>query len=637
MKPKFYLTTPLYAIDPEPDLSHVYTTVIADAIARYKRLSGFTVCALTGTKDHVGPRIVRAAMERGLEPHGLADQLSISFGDTWSRLGLGFDEVVRATEARHAAAVAEIARRIGDSGFFYRGESSGGHCAHCEIEVPQGADDCPECGRSVGPVTGEGLFFRLSALQEKLLQFYESNPDFVLPQARMSEVLSFVKGGLSDIRASRSSDGWGSPVPDEPAQRFSAWFDALTGYLSGIGFASDDKAFASRWPADVQVIGRDMLRTHAVYWPALLIAAGLEPPRRILVNGLWNVDGERMSESRGNLLSARALTAKLPADCVKYFLMREIPVGGDGDFTWEALVARVNAELANDVGNLANRTLKMIQNYFDSRIPEAGELEGKDEALIRFSRETVDLYRENFDRLQIHKALDNVRELISAANRYVSAAEPWMLARDVARRGRLGGVLYNAAETVRILALLLSPVVPDGSGIILRQLGIDTPPDNLGLDSLRWGGLRPDTRIGQVEIVYRRLDLGAFSGLSLPDSTAPAGKPSADEGERISIEDFTRIDMRVGRIVAAERIAKSAKLVKLRVDLGSEERQVVAGIGGAYDPETLPGRMVVVVTNLKPVTLMGVESNGMIVAASDEGTPVLATFSESVSLGARLR
>jgi methionyl-tRNA synthetase len=487
-------------------------------------------------------------------------------------------------------------------------------------------------------MTEASYFFKLTEFQQKLLRFYESNPDFVVPQTRMNEIVSFVKGGLRDISVSRTSFRWGIPIPDDPQHIFYVWFDALTGYLSGVGFPSDDEAFSQCWPADVQLIGKDILRFHAVYWPAFLMAAGLEPPRRILVNGWWTVDGEKMSKSRGNFVSVEELSQKLPADYIKYFLLREIPIGGDGDFSYAALVNRINSDLANDVGNLANRTLKMIENYFDGVIPERDLAEGGDEELIRFCQETVELFRENFDRLQISKSLENVWELVSVSNRYLVANEPWSLAREKEKVKRLASVLYNSAETIRIIAVLLSPIVPDGSAAILSQLGVQEPVESMRADALRWGGLKPGTRIGKVEGVFPRLELEALTAAEeKQDSPAMPEQVAASEKTIIGIEDFARVEMRVGKIIAAERVPKSKKLLKLMVDLGNEQRQVVAGIGEAYEPEGLPGRLVAVVTNLKPAKLMGVESNGMIVAASDEGRPVLVSFTEEVTLGTRLR
>jgi len=638
MSKKFYLTTPLYYVNGMPHVGHVYTTVIADAIARYKRLCGLKVCALTGTDEH-GLKIERAAREQEMSPQELTDKYAGEFKKTWTTFGIKFDEFIRTTEERHSVAVREIAKRIKESGFIYLGEYSGNYCVSCEAYVPEGEKSCPDCGRATEFMTEESYFFKLSLFQEKLLSFYESNPTFVMPQTRMNEITSFVKGGLRDISISRTSFSWGIPIPDDEKHIYYVWFDALTGYLSGIGFGSDESKFNKAWPADVQLIGKDILRFHAVYWPAFLMAAGLEPPRHILVNGWWTVNGEKMSKSRGNFIGADELAEKLPADYIRYFLLREIPIGGDGDFSYEAFVKRVNSDLANDIGNLASRTLKMIQNYFDGEIPEPGASEGGDGELISFSKETVELYRKNFDNYEISKGLENVWELISATNRYLVANEPWKLARDQGKKERLATVLYNAAETIRILAAMLSPIIPDGAVSILRQLGVKTDLENIGLSSLLWGSLKVGSKIGEVEPVYPRLDLGDFGMESPAKAEAKVEKKPASikESPLISIEDFAKVEMRVGKIVKAEKVPKSSKLLRLIVDLGDEKRQVVAGIGEAYEPKTLKGRLVAVVTNLKPAKLMGVESNGMVVAASDEGNPVLVTFNEDVTLGARLR
>ncbi len=638
MSKKFYLTTPLYYVNGMPHVGHVYTTVIADAIARYKRLCGLKVCALTGTDEH-GLKIERAAREQEMSPQELTDKYAGEFKKTWTTFGIKFDEFIRTTEARHSVAVGEIAKRIKESGFIYLGEYSGNYCVSCEAYVPEGEKSCPDCGRATEFMTEESYFFKLSLFQEKLLSFYESNPTFVMPQTRMNEITSFVKGGLRDISISRTSFSWGIPIPDDEKHIYYVWFDALTGYLSGIGFGSDESKFNKAWPADVQLIGKDILRFHAVYWPAFLMAAGLEPPRHILVNGWWTVNGEKMSKSRGNFIGADELAEKLPADYIRYFLLREIPIGGDGDFSYEAFVKRVNSDLANDIGNLASRTLKMIQNYFDGEIPEPGASEGGDGELISFSKETVELYRKNFDNYKISKGLENVWELISATNRYLVANEPWKLARDQGKKERLATVLYNAAETIRILAAMLSPIIPDGAVSILRQLGVKTDLESIGLSSLLWGSLKVGSKIGEVEPVYPRLDLGDFGMESPAKAEAKVERKPASikESPLISIEDFAKVEMRVGKIVKAEKVPKSSKLLRLIVDLGDEKRQVVAGIGEAYEPKTLKGRLVAVVTNLKPAKLMGVESNGMVVAASDEGNPVLVTFNEDVTLGARLR
>jgi len=602
-------------------------------------MSGLDVCFLTGTDEH-GLKIERAAETQGLAPQELTDKYANVFKESWQQLGIEFDEFIRTTEPRHAKAVIEISEKIRERGFIYSGKYSGNYCVNCEAYVPEGDKYCPDCGRATEHMTEDSYFFKLSAFEEKLLSFYEDNPSFVIPSTRMNEIISFVKGGLKDISISRTSFRWGIQMPDDPKHIFYVWFDALTGYLSGIGFAQS-RNFERRWPADVQLIGKDILRFHAVYWPAFLMAAGLEPPRHILVNGWWTVEGEKMSKSRGNFITAKELAEKLPSDYIRYFLLREIPVGGDGDFSYEALTNRVNHDLANDIGNLANRTLKMIQNYFDGKIPEKGSLEGGDQELVRFCKETVQLYKDNFDGLQIGKAMDNVWELISVANRYLVANEPWKLARDNTKRARLGAVLYNAAETVRIISLLLAPIVPDGVTSILRQLGLHPSAEDHLLATLTWGKLESGSKLGEVQAVFPRLEVEQLKSVAAADSDAGAvgEEEKVVPGERlpeISIEEFARVEMRVGKVLSASPVPNSSKLLKLEVDIGFERRQIVAGVGKAYSPEELIGKTVVVVANLKKAKLMGVESNGMIVAASEDGRPVLATFDDEVALGARL-
>jgi methionyl-tRNA synthetase len=603
-------------------------------------MSGSSVVALTGTDEH-GLKIERAAKDQSMEPQKLTDKYAESFQTTWQKLGIFFDEFIRTTQPQHKIAVGEIARRIIERGFIYSGQYSGDYCVSCEAYVSDGEKTCPDCGRPTEHMVEESYFFKLSAFQEQLLTFYESNSDFVIPSTRMNEIVSFVRSGLKDISISRTSFSWGIPFPDDPEHIFYVWFDALTGYLSGIGFADSNRDFTKAWPADVQFIGKDILRFHAVYWPAFLMAAGLEPPHHILVNGWWTVNGEKMSKSKGNFISAEELLAKLPADYIKYFLLREIPIGGDGDFSYEALIVRINADLANDIGNLTSRTLKMIDNYFEGKIPEPGSLEHGDAELVRFTRETVQLYKDNFGRFLINKALENVWELISVTNRYLVANEPWKLAKDRAKRERLNTVLYNAAEALRIIAVLLAPAVPDGSKSILMQLGQDTDPGKLSFSETTWGGLNPGTQIGKTDAVYPRLDINDFTTPDKSDVTASPVEENKEQSEPpenwITIDDFAKVEMKVAQVISVERVPKSSKLLKIKVDLGSEKRQIVAGIGKAYEPEDLIGRKVVIVANLEPVKLMGIESNGMIVAASDKGRPVLATFNEDVALGTRLR
>ncbi len=651
MGKKFYITTPLYYINGVPHVGHTYTTVIADAIARYKRMCGEEVCLLTGTDEH-GLNIERAARRRGITPKKLADINAAAFKEAWRKLGLRYDRFIRTTEERHYRAVADIFREINRQGFIYQGQYSGYYCVRCEAYVPEGERTCPDCGRPTEFMTEDSYFFRLSAFQQKLLDLYEKHPDFVIPTTRMNEIISFVKGGLKDLSISRTSFRWGIPIPEDEQHIFYVWFDALSGYLSGVGYGSQVEEFGNFWPADVQLIGKDILRFHAVYWPAFLLAAGMEPPRQLLVHGWWTVEGEKMSKSRGNFITAEELIEQLRPDYVRYFLLRELPIGADGNFSYQGLLSRINSDLANDLGNLASRTLKMIDNYCGGRMPEGGHLEGREvflelgsTTLRDRSARTIEAYRKNFERYEINKALDPVWELVSAVNKYIVVNEPWAMAQDSAKKPQLDAVLYNSAEALRIIAVLLSPVIPDGAASILEQLGVSASPDAQSISGLGWGGLKPGTQIGAVEAVYPRLNPKEFLGRLEARKQQAQGEPVRAEGsnemsqdsERIAIDDFTRVEMRVGKVISAERVAKSEKLVKLQVDIGTETRQVVAGIAREYPPEDLPGRLVVVVANLKPTKLMGIESNGMIVAASEGGTPVLATFIEPVEVGSRLR
>jgi methionyl-tRNA synthetase len=646
MSKNFYLTTPLYYSTGVPHVGHVCTTAAADAIARYRRMSGVEVCELTGADEH-GLKVERMARQQGLTPQQLADASAEGFKAAWSALRIQYDEFVRTTDSRHAAAVQELFRKLKAKRFVYLGEVRGPYCVNCEAFLAGDRKVCPECGETAESVSEASYFFKLSQFQEKLVAFYQDNPGFVTPQTRMSEITSLAKSGLEDLSISRTSFSWGIPVPGDEKHVFYVWFDALAAYLSGAGFPDDMDRFGRLWPADVQLMGYDALRFHAVYWPALLMAAGLEPPRRILAHSWWTIEGQKVSKGKGTPISARELSEHVPADYIKYYLVREMPLAADTDFTYEGLVNRVNNDLAGEFGNLASRIVKMIENYFQGTVPEPREAEGGDDELRRFSRETIQLYSEHFDRLSLNKALDSVWELTKVLNKYVVANEPWLLARDLSKRARLGTVLYHAAEGLRIIATMLAPFAPDGAAAIIRNLGFQDPPEsheNHKVSLLNWGGLKAGSQVGAADSPFPRLDIAEILGrISAKrrqnrDQAAEQAKPAPQAGTaEIGIDDFAKIELRVGKIISAERVPRSDKLVKLQVDIGAETRQLVAGIGKAYAPEDLPGRLVVVLVNLKPAKLMGVTSNGMIVAASDGGVPVLATFTEPVVVGSRLK
>ena len=641
MSKTFYLTTPLYYVNDVPHVGHTYTTVIADAIVRYRRMCGDDVSFLTGTDEH-GLKIERSARQQGIEPQELVDTYAAKYRSTWEQLGLDFDEFIRTTQERHYRAVAKLFRAVKKSGSVYLGQYQGNYCVSCESYVVVGRN-CPDCGQSTEFMTEDSYFFRLSAFQDKLLRFYRENPDFVVPRSRMNEVVRFVEGGLQDLSISRTSFRWGIPVPGDEKHIFYVWFDALTGYISGMGYGTDDEKFEKWWPVDVHLIGKDILRFHAVYWPAFLMAAGLAPPKRILSHGWWTIEGEKMSKSKGNFVTADELSNLVRTDYFRYFLLREIPLGSDGNFSFDGLRTRVNSDLVNDLGNLAQRTLKMVGSYFGGVIPDAGESDGKGRELRKACDEAARLYQERFGDLQINKAMEAVWELIGRVNKYLVVNEPWILAKDPNRRAQLGSVLYNAAEALRVIAVMLRPIVPEGAASILSQLGIRRPLEDHGISSMEWAGLESGSSIGRLGHIYPRLDKKEFrvkvknrGAVGAESKKSAAGKAGGREDSRIDIKEFAKVRMQVARIVSAEPIPKSTRLLKLKVDLGSEVRQVVAGIAEQYSPESLPGRLVVIVTNLKPAKLMGVESNGMIVAASDGGKPVLATFTEKVRPGSVL-
>jgi len=665
MSKKFYITTPIYYVNARPHIGHAYTTIACDTIARRQRMMGVDTYFLAGTDEH-GQKIERAAQAAGKTPKQLTDEVSAEFRALWDRMGLTYDDFIRTTSDKHKRGVQALWRRIRDNGYIYKGHFTGQYCVFDELYVDAigpGAP-CPECGRPTETVGEENYFFKLSAFQDKLLQLYTEQPDLIRPETRRNEVMSFLRSGLRDLSISRSTFSWGIPVPDDPKHVIYVWLDALANYITALGYGSNDaEKYEKYWPADVQMIGKEIVRFHCVYWPAFLMAAGLPTPRKIMAHGWLLFEESKMSKSRGNIVRTETILDVLGSDALRYFLLREVVFGQDGSFSFDALVQRYNADLANGLGNLASRTLTMIARYFRSEVPypsRAGTRAAEENAIAETARRTISEFHALFEQLQFSRALELAWGLVAAVDKYLVESQPWALGEklDDESRSRLATILYTSAEALRIVTALAHPVIPEATAKIWAQLGLGDIR-KFQLSNLQWGQLKLGTKLAEVQPVFPRADKSTIdkmqqieergrSAAELAEGKTMAPLPPADESTarpaasapdgKISIDDFAKIELRVGQVKLAEKVQGADKLLRLEVDLGTEVRQVVAGIAEAYAPETLVGRKVVIVVNLAPRKLRGLESNGMIVAASPEGgKPVLAAFLEDVPVGTRLK
>jgi methionyl-tRNA synthetase len=676
MSKKFYITTPIYYVNARPHIGHAYTTIACDAIARRQRMLGADTHFLTGTDEH-GQKIERAAQAAGKTPQQFTDEVSAQFRALWDRMGVTYDDFIRTTEDRHKKRVQELFRRIRDNGHIYKGTYTGQYCVFDElyVDVVGPGAPCPECGRPTETVKEENYFFKLSAFADRLLQLYTEQPDFIRPETRRNEVMSFVRGGLRDLSISRSTFSWGIPVPDDPKHVIYVWLDALANYITAIGYGSSHKgaqeAFQKYWPADLHMIGKEIVRFHCVYWPAFLMAAELPMPKSIMAHGWLLFEESKMSKSRGNIVRTETILDVLGADALRYFLLREVVFGQDGSFSFDALVQRYNADLANGLGNLASRTLTMITRYFRGEVPypsAAVSQKAGDSAIAEDARKVIAECNSLFEQYQFSRALEVAWSLVAAVDKYIVENEPWALGekQDEESRSRLATILYTSAEALRIVTALAHPVIPDATSKIWTQLGLGDIR-KFPLSDLKWGQLQLGTKLGNVEPVFPRADKSAIErmqkmeeqqrsttsatqepaaeqvavapSVATQTAAAPAAKPPTPSPDgKISIDDFAKVELRVGQVKAAEKVKGADKLLRLEVDLGTEVRQVVAGIAESYAPELLIGRKVVIVANLAPRKLRGLESNGMIVAASPEGgKAVLASFLEDVPVGTRLK
>ncbi len=626
---KFYLTTPIYYVNDLPHLGHAYTTILADVIKRFKMLQGYEVYLLTGTDEH-GQKIEKSAEKMGLSPKQLADRVVDRYKALWKTFNISYDKFIRTTDEYHILGVQKIFQRVFENKDIYEGEYRGYYCISCEFYLPETAQEgpegtriCPDCGKRCNQIAEKCFYFRLSAYQEKLLQFYEQHPDFIVPESRFNEVKAFVKAGLRDLSISRASVKWGIPVPFAPEQTIYVWFDALSNYITAVNYLEEDERFKKFWPADLHIMAKDILRFHAVYWPAFLMAAGLTPPRQELIHGWWLKDDRKMSKSAGNVLDPAILLEYFSADAIRYFLVREAAIGNDGNFSHEGFLTRINADLSNDWGNLVSRALAMTAKYFQNRIPEKIELREREKMLEQsFFRMQPEVIR-YFESYQFNRGLEIVFDYINQLNRYIVEAEPWNLARLPEKRAYLAGVLASVVEAIANVNSLLWPIMPVACEKVAAAIGQKQ-------FSLEWQKIKLPLQIQELDILFPRIEQSEFFALEQ--------KREQEADNLIEIDDFKKIELVAAEVLEASRVENAEKLLQLKIDLGDQVRYIIAGIAQFYKPEELIGKKIVVLKNLKPAKIRGLLSQGMLLAAADsQNRPFVAFLPQETPNGARLK
>ena len=636
---KFYITTPIYYVNDVPHIGHAYTTIAADVVARYKRLEGVEVFFLTGTDEH-GQKVQQAANDSGVSPQEHVDKLHQRFKELWVRLNITNTEFIRTTEERHKKLVRDILQELHSRDEIYQDSYEGWYCTPCErfwTEKDLAEGNCPECRRKVDKIKEHNYFFRMGKYQQWLIDRIKNDPHFILPASRKNEVLGFLEKPLGDLCISRPKSrlAWGIPLPFDEDYVTYVWFDALINYISIHGSLDDIRA-SGFWPADHNMVGKDILTTHAVYWSTMLKAIGLEPPKNIFAHGWWTVNGQKMSKSLQNVVEPNQLIDQFGVDVIRYFLLREVPFGQDGDFSHKALIGRLNSDLANNLGNLLNRTVNMMEKYFAGVVPTPATNGPEDKALTEKSGEVIAEVRILYNELAYNKILQKIWELVDTTNQYIVKTGPWNLAKTDEGKEQLKTVMYNCAESLRVLGILLNPFMPQSTESMMKQLGVETPIEEQGMSSINdWGGLKPGSQMQKTKQLFPRIEDKQAAKI-LTELSSPK-EEKKDNGNQITIDEFMKVELRTGKVLEAEKVKKSKKLIQLKVDIGTETRQVLAGISESYEPEDLVGRTVIIVANLKPAKLMGIESQGMVLAASNDGNIILAGFDQEPGQGVQVR